>query len=166
VAGQPAAAPASAPAAAAPVPLPGRFNAVFSNANSAHIQLRDFAVEADTDELGILIDGTGDLVVEPGDVFENPNAPQNRNSLSSAQIINSIGAIDITVKDLFLTASTLPAILAKQVRLCASTTIASPCKTSAIPGRPSGLAVRRFTSIETSLASNPPQSFASGYRHR
>jgi hypothetical protein len=75
VAGQPAAAPASAPAAAAPVPLPGRFNAVFSNANSAHIQLRDFAVEADTDELGILIDGTGALVVEPGERLRKSKRP-------------------------------------------------------------------------------------------
>jgi len=116
-ASQPAAAPAPAPAAAAPVPLPGKFNAVISIANSAHIQLRDFAVEADTDEVGILIDGTGDLVVQPSDVFENPNAPQNPNSLSRAQILIRIGAIDITVKDLFLTASNLPAILAKQVRL-------------------------------------------------
>jgi Family of unknown function (DUF6519) len=115
--GQPTAAPVPAPAAAAPVPLPGKFNAVISIANSAHIQLRDFAVEADKDEVGILIDGTGDLVVEPSDVFENPNAPQTPNSLPKSQSFNLIGAIDVTVKDLFLTASTLPAILAKRVRL-------------------------------------------------
>jgi hypothetical protein len=113
------AAPAStaAPAAAAPAPLPGKFNAVISIANSAHIQLLDFAVEADKDEVGILIDGTGDLVVQPSDVFENPNAPKKTDAVTGLQSINLIGAIDITVKDLFLTASTLPAILAKRVRL-------------------------------------------------
>jgi hypothetical protein len=111
-AGQSDAAPAPAPA-----PLPGKFNAVISIANSAHIQLLDFAVEADKDEVGILIDGTGDLVVQPSDVFENPNAPKNLNPLTGLQSINLIGAIDVTVKDLFLTASTLPTILAKRVRL-------------------------------------------------
>src|SRR5258707_1302298 len=107
----PAPAPAPAPAAAAPVPLPGKFNAVISIANSAHIQLRDFAVEADKDEVGILIDGTGDLVVQPSDVFEKPNAPQNPNFLPKSRSFNLIGEIDVTVKDFFLTASTLPLIL-------------------------------------------------------
>ena len=111
--GQAAAAPASTSATAAPAPPPGEFNAVISIANSAHIQLRDFAVEADTDEVGILIDGTGDLVVQPGNVIEAQKPTQN----SDAQIFKLIGVIDITVKDLFLIASTLPAILAKQVRL-------------------------------------------------
>ena len=111
---QPGAAPSPAPAPApTPAPLPGKFNAVISIANSAHIQLLDFAVEADKDEVGILIDGTGDLVVQPSDVFE----AKNPNSLAAAQSINLIGAIDVTVKDLFLTASTLPAILAKRARL-------------------------------------------------
>jgi len=112
---QPTAAPAPATATAAPVP--GKFNAVISIANSAHIQLLDFAVEADKDEVGILIDGTGDLVVQPSDVFENPNRPKNPPSLTGLQSINLLGAIDVTAKDLFLTASTLPAILAKRVRL-------------------------------------------------
>jgi hypothetical protein len=112
--GQPDAAPAPAPT---PAPLPGKFNAVISIANSAHIQLLDFAVEADKGEVGILIDGTGKLVVQPSDVFENPNAPQNPTVSPRAAIIDLLGAIDITVKDLFLTASTLPTILAKQARL-------------------------------------------------
>ncbi|MDW5265450.1 MULTISPECIES: DUF6519 domain-containing protein [Acidobacteriaceae] len=111
-AGQPA-----APPAAAPAPPPGQFNAVISISSSAHIQLRDFAVEADTDEVGILIDGTGDLVVQPGNVIEVQAASNNPAVLSSAQAFNIFGAIDITVEDLFLTASTLPAILAKLVRL-------------------------------------------------
>jgi Family of unknown function (DUF6519) len=116
--GQADAAPAPAPAPApTPAPLPGKFNAVISIANSVHIQLLDFAVEADKDEVGILIDGTGKLVVQPSDVFENPNAPQNPTVSPRAAIINLLGAIDITVRDLFLTASTLPTILAKQVRL-------------------------------------------------
>jgi hypothetical protein len=112
--GQPGAAPSPAPTPApTPAPLPGKFNAVISIANSAHIQLLDFAVEADKDEVGILIDGTGDLVVQPSDVFE----AKKPNSVTAAQSINLIGAIDVTVKDLFLTASTLPAILAKHARL-------------------------------------------------
>ncbi len=115
--GQAAAAPPSTATAAAPAPPPSEFNAVISIANSSHIQLRDFAVEADTDEVGILIDGTGDLVVQTGVVIEAVNVQQNSAATSSARAFNLFGTIDITVKDLFLTASTLPAILAKQVRL-------------------------------------------------
>jgi hypothetical protein len=113
-ASQPAA--AAAPAAT-PAPTPGQFNAVISIANAAHIQLRDFAVEADTDEVGILIDGTGDLVVQPINVIEVQAATNNPALFSNARTLNRLGATDITVEDLFLTASTLPAILAKQVRL-------------------------------------------------
>jgi hypothetical protein len=115
--GQPAPAPPSTAPAATPAPPPGEFNAVISIANSAHIQLRDFAVEADTDEVGILIDGTGDLVVQPVVVIEALNVHQDSAVLSRARTFNLFGTIDITVKDLFLTASTLPAILAKQARL-------------------------------------------------
>lgn len=115
-AGQPTSAPPST-TTAAPAPPPGEFNAVISIANSAHIQLRDFAVEADTDEVGILIDGTGDLVVQPVNVIEVLNVHETATATSTAEAQNLTGAIDITVKDLFLTASTLPAILARQVRL-------------------------------------------------
>ncbi|MCU1252355.1 MAG: hypothetical protein JWQ49_5384 [Edaphobacter sp.] len=55
--------------------------------------------------------------MQPSDVFENPNAPKKTGAVSGLQSINLIGVIDVTVKDLFLTASTLPVILAKQVRL-------------------------------------------------
>ena len=97
----------------------GTFHAVVSITGSQHIQLFDFAVEAADNEVGILIDGTGDLIADPTPP-DNPNA--NPIELRDRQIDpNRIFilpiVIDVTVKDLFLTGSTLPAILAQRVEL-------------------------------------------------
>lgn len=88
--------------------------AVISIGTSQHITLRDFAVEAAPDEAGILIDGTGELIVSQA-------PPSTFNSANSNNIdINVIsgylpGDIDITVEKMVIAASTLPAILAKRV---------------------------------------------------
>ncbi len=128
-------APAPVPSAPAPVPSApapsapasagattggnsdGTFNAVISITASQHIQLHDFAVEADANEVGILVDGTGKLVAAPP-------APDNSNdqiylasSNASFQQNSLPRVIDVTIRDLFLTGSTLPAILAKTVEL-------------------------------------------------
>ena len=90
------------------------FNAVISIATSQHIELRGFAVEAAPNEVGILVDGTGLLIAnQPG--TSAAGAPQEfrANPILSAEFL--LGDIDIAIEDMVLTASTLPAILAKRV---------------------------------------------------
>jgi len=103
------------------------FNAVISIATSQHIELREFAVEAATDEVGVLIDGTGLLIAQqpsnpPSNPPNNPPGTPPNNSVQTPDINVIVaeyllGDIDITVENLVLTASTLPAILAKRVSL-------------------------------------------------
>ena len=104
----------AAPKAAAPA---GTFNAVISLDTSQHIQLLSFAVEADTDEVGILIDGTGKLIPPPPSVIEVRGKLKKAAPIVAARADYLIGAVDITVEDTFLSASTLPVLLAKSVRL-------------------------------------------------
>jgi hypothetical protein len=95
----------------------GTFNAILSITASEHIQLRNFAVEASDNEIGVLIDGTAKLVVEPP-APTDPNNPEQTNQprAAFARAVSPI-VVDITVEDLFLTGSTLPAIFAQRVRL-------------------------------------------------
>jgi hypothetical protein len=103
----------------------GTFNAVITITASEHIQLRNFAVEADTNEVGILVDGTGQLAATPPtpnnvsiiDNVNNDNVSNPDNQQNSLRIYDLQRVTDITIKDLFLTGSTLPAILAKDVEL-------------------------------------------------
>ncbi|HEX9200843.1 MAG TPA: hypothetical protein VF865_14870, partial [Acidobacteriaceae bacterium] len=110
------------------------FNAVITVVDSEHVILRSFAVEADTGEVGILLDGTGNLNaaekattrVSSSMDSQNPNANQatgeaaatDRNTfVAKAFSLRSGRVIDATLEDLVLTASTLPAILASTVTL-------------------------------------------------
>ena len=95
----------------------GTFNAVISITASQHIQLHDFAVEADTNEVGILVDGTGKLVATSADTGTSNNQIYLAKSDASFQQNSLPRVIDVTIRDLFLTASTLPAILARTVEL-------------------------------------------------
>lgn len=106
----------------------GTFTAVVSIANSSHIQLRDFCVEADTGDIGILIDGTGDLIASPpnnGTTIPGSGSPQadpatnavSANPIDGERHANLFGTVDITVEDTFLIGSTMPALLAKSVEL-------------------------------------------------
>ena len=79
--------------------------AVFTIAASQHVKLRSFAVEAGVDAVGILIDGTG------------TSLSTNQNTDVARIAINLRGAIDVTIEDLVITASTLPAILAQRAQL-------------------------------------------------
>lgn len=79
--------------------------AVFTIVASQHIKLRSFAVEAGTDEVGILIDGTG------------TSLSTNQNAALEHIAIRLRATIDVTVEDMVLTASTLPAVLAQRVEL-------------------------------------------------
>ena len=130
----PALAPNASPAATA---ANNTFRAVISIADSQHIQLRDFAVEADTGDVGILIDGTGDLIATPppdnsggpapapaasAPAASAPAAPADTSRIrefatSGVSFGNLSRTIDITVEDTFITASTMPAILAKRIHL-------------------------------------------------
>jgi len=108
-----------------PVPAPGSttMTAVISIANSQNIRLHDFVVEAADGDVGILIDGTGNLIVPPPG-NDNPSDFAARKKLD-ADIHADINIAyeyfptltNVTVEKLFLTASTMPAILAAEVEV-------------------------------------------------
>jgi hypothetical protein len=87
------------------------FNAVITVASSEHVQLLSFAVEAAPGEVGILLDGTGQLSAGVG-----TNAGNIEIARENA-FMEFEGVIDVTLRELVLTASTLPAVLANRVRL-------------------------------------------------
>ncbi len=89
-------------------------DAVFSIGSSQHITLKDFVVEAAPGEAGILIDGTGELISP-----QQPNVPVGATGADINEILSlyRLGDIDITVEEMVITASTMPAILAKRVNL-------------------------------------------------
>lgn len=95
----------------------GTFSAVISISGSQHIELHDFAVEADTNEVGILVDGTGRLVAPPPSSDNPDNPSETTRSEISLSAYTLPRVIDVTIKDLFLTGSTLPAILARSAEL-------------------------------------------------
>jgi hypothetical protein len=86
------------------------FGAVITITNSQHIKLLSFAVEAAEDEVGVLIDGTGKLNAASksnADATDTPREP----------ILERARTLDITLEDLILTGSKLPAILADSLTL-------------------------------------------------
>jgi len=87
------------------------FNAVITIAESQHVQLRSFAVEAADGEVGILMDGTGKL---------SPPPPASQGGTTDGPAVRSSKAgptLDVTIEDLVITASTAPAVLADTVTL-------------------------------------------------
>ncbi len=97
----------AAPPIMAPAGGPGPVNpisAVFTIVNSQHIELRSFVVEAADGDAGILVDGTGTSFT-------------NNPAVVARIAIEERGVTDVTIEDMVLTASTLPAILAEQVTL-------------------------------------------------
>ena len=121
------------------------FNAVISVGASQHIELRSFAVEADTDEVGILIDGTGVLIPPTASTGASGSSTGTSGSAGSAGggsgstggstglagagtgvsgpsgapgiIVTTATVMDVTIEDTVIAASTRPAILAKRARL-------------------------------------------------
>jgi hypothetical protein len=73
------------------------FPAIITLSGTQHVTLEGFAVEANQ-EVGVLLDGTGEL----GVYAQPPDDPD---------------VIDTTIKDLVITASVMPAILAQEVQL-------------------------------------------------
>ena len=86
------------------------FTAVISITESQHVKLLSFAIEAAENEVGVLIDGTGKLSVTSESNTEAAN-------VSRELIIERGRTLDVTVEDLVITASTVPAILADSVTL-------------------------------------------------
>ena len=112
------------------------FSAVISVGSSRHIELRSFAVEAGTDEVGILIDGSGVLIPPPAgstglagssagsarDVGGTTGGGGSNLGITGPTaapeiVLTTSGAIDTTIEDIVIVASTRPAILANFVRL-------------------------------------------------
>lgn len=87
------------------------FVAVITISQSQHVKLLAFAVEAAKDEVGVLIDGTGKLSVPP------PHRGGGEANVPRAIVIEGGRTFDVTVEDLVITASTVPAILADSVTL-------------------------------------------------
>jgi hypothetical protein len=121
------ASPSSAPSVAGaeefgpPAPPAGQlFNAVVTVSGSEHVKLLSFAVEAAEGEIGVLVDGAGTLHAtgEPRQPIDPQDAVKIRSANDpSAKLVAKLPTQDITLEDLVLTASTLPAILADRVRL-------------------------------------------------
>jgi len=99
--------------------------AVISIANSQNIQLRDFVVEAADGDVGILIDGTGNLIVPPpGNSSLGYDVARKKQNSDIHADVNVVveefpELVNVTVENLFLTASTMPAILAASVQVLA-----------------------------------------------
>jgi hypothetical protein len=126
----PALKPATGPAADTPAApaSSSTFTAVITITESEHVQLLSFAVEAAPAEVGVLIDGIGTLtpdmipVPEDGNVpipkaVKKPLKPVKEPKKLKAMILQAEKTLDVTVEDLVITASTLPAILAYNVAL-------------------------------------------------
>jgi hypothetical protein len=86
----------------------GGFPAVITIAGSRHITLESFAVEAGHGDAGVLIDGIGNL---------SASAPELIREMRMDAVIQRRGALDITLENLVLTASTRPTILAVRAHL-------------------------------------------------
>jgi hypothetical protein len=86
------------------------FGAVITISQSQHVKLLSFAVEAAEDEVGVLIDGTGKLSAASQSNTGATNVPREL-------IIQRGRTLDVTVEDLVIAASTVPAILADAVTL-------------------------------------------------
>lgn len=91
------------------------FAAVITVQGCEHVELRSFCVEAAAGEVGILLDGSGNLAATPPG--NAPGAPTGTPSLAAVAVTELRGVMDTIIHDLVLTASTRPAILAERVRL-------------------------------------------------
>jgi hypothetical protein len=97
--------------------------AVISIANSQNIQLRDFVVEAADGDVGILIDGTGNLIVPPPENGTTQIFAARKKFDADIHADTNIAyeyfpeVTNVTVENLFLTASTMPTILAAEVEV-------------------------------------------------
>jgi hypothetical protein len=100
------------PSGSTPVPAAGAsgstFSAVITVSASQHVQLRSFAVEAGVGDVGVLLDGTGNLSAAPP-------TPVARVAAAEFAAAQNPGVVDTTLENLVITASDQPAILAQQI---------------------------------------------------
>jgi Family of unknown function (DUF6519) len=78
---------------------------VITIAASRHIELRSFVVEAGDGDVGILVDGAA---VAP---------PSHSANAAKSAVFSQFGVIDVTIKEMVLVASTMPAVLARKTQL-------------------------------------------------
>src|SRR5262249_34022607 len=86
------------------------FGAVITVLQSQHVKLFFFAVEAAENEVGGLVDGTGNLSAASQSHAEVTDVPREL-------IIERARTLDVMVEDLVITAFTVPAILVDTVTL-------------------------------------------------
>ncbi len=92
------------------------FTAVITISNSQHVKLESFCVEADVEDVGILLDGAGNLSSGPPASTQAPPQTQERDI---GVIFYQPSVIDTAICDLVITASDFPAILGHAVRTLA-----------------------------------------------
>jgi len=83
---------------------PTPYTAVFTVSGTQNVTFTDFVIEAADSEVGILLDGSGTLGVTP---------PAGATSVGDGSPI----MIDTTIENMYITASTMPAILAQDALL-------------------------------------------------
>lgn len=91
------------------------FTAVITVSGCRHVELKSFAVEADKEDIGVLLDGTGNLSTTLGTDSFNTQTRAPGNAID----YEPMGVIDTTLEDLVITASDLPAILGQKTILLA-----------------------------------------------
>jgi hypothetical protein len=90
-----------------PIQTESGLAAIITAVACRHVEFRNFAIEAANGEVGILLDSLGD------NEDTRPKSGNKEKAVHPEKVQN----VDITVHDLVITASTLPAILAAQVEL-------------------------------------------------
>jgi uncharacterized protein DUF6519 len=105
---------------AAPAPTPAGasgMNAVITVVGSSHVELRSLAVEAAGGEAGVLLDRAAPRQAGSGSGSVQAQVAENAADNKVADVLFERGDTDITLHDLVLTASTRPAILARDITL-------------------------------------------------
>ncbi len=95
----------ASPMASSTSPTESGLTAVFTVVASKHIELRGFSVHAADNEVGILLDRSPDT-------WQSPAPGQNGIQSDVLYLVKGTGDTDVTIEKLFVTASTLPALIA------------------------------------------------------
>ncbi|HXW70679.1 MAG TPA: hypothetical protein VEK34_04450 [Methylocella sp.] len=82
-----------------------------SVSDSGRIRIESLIIEADSGDVDILLDGTGNLTATPAPPVQQPKARK-----AAAELEGARGVVDITIEDLVIDAWDRPAILACAVR--------------------------------------------------
>ena len=89
------------------------FSAVITVSQSSHVELKSFAIEADVDDVGVLLDGTGNLSTNN----TGETAQIKTSDVAVFREFQLPGVVDTAFDDLVIVASNRPAILGQYLRL-------------------------------------------------